>query len=159
MTQETPETPRNYEELTQLWGIDIESLKKARTKAELVEGVHFIRKPEEQGRLYFTSEGQDAMAKALGIAPMAECSDLGSEHLEGGSEHLDIPETMGEAMASQFAYPAAIAFFQHFPAAVAREVRRMIQSPSDEEKPIVYGAMQLAMGAATDPKGYLEGKS
>jgi hypothetical protein len=140
-----------YEDLAQAWGIDRAEIEKARksASAQLVEGEHFTRDLDSGGALRFSPAGQVILADEIGLSLACDFP------LSGGNDGPpveDMAQELGIAMAEQMARPAAVAFFERFPAAVAAQVRRMVNNPEPEEMPLVYGAMQLAFGAATDPK-------
>jgi len=143
-----------YEELAQAWGIDRTEIEKARksTAEQLIEGEHFTRDPDAGGALRFSPAGQVILADDLGFSLACDVPQL---------PEVDEPPTvamaeeLGAALADEASYPVAIAFFQRFPTAVAKQVRRMISNPTEAEAPLVYGAMQLAFGQAADPKPLL----
>jgi hypothetical protein len=151
--QQNEQPPLTYEDLSQLWNIPVSKIQKAKKEAgeALTEGPegHFFRDSEDNGRIHFSHAGQRVLASLLGVE-----MDQGAV-LDPGVISPNLAEDMGRTMAGELAYPAAIAFFQHFPGAMVAHIQRMVSNPTEEEAPLVYGAMQLAMGAAADPKRYL----
>lgn len=143
-----------YEELAELWGCDKADLKKARESlaAQMIEGEHFTRDSATGGALRFSPAGQVILADELGFS--LEC-DVPAPEFISESPGFEMADELGRTMAEEAAPRAAIAFFKHLPAAVAAQVRRMVSDPTPEEMPLVYGSMQLAFGAATDPKPLL----
>lgn len=143
-----------YDDLSQTWGLEKALIQKAReaNTEVLLEGQHFERDPEAGGALRFSPEGQAILAQSLGLELQAEPKP---EAVAPEQPAIELSTELGETMAQQMAQPAAIAFFRRFPAAVAAEVRRMVESPTEEEAPLVYGAMRIAMAGATDPKALL----